>query len=52
VWYVDPFRQQVSVYRADGTEQTLSLDHTLSGEDVLPGFELPLRRIFRPVRSL
>jgi Uma2 family endonuclease len=52
VWYVDPFRQQVSVYRADGTEQTLSLDHTLLGEDVLPGFELPLRRIFRPVRSL
>ena len=52
VWYVDPFRQQVSVYRADGTEQTLSLDHTLSGEDVLPGFELPLRPIFRPVRSL
>jgi Uma2 family endonuclease len=52
VWYVDPFRQQVSVYRADGTEQTLSLDDTLSGEDVLPGFELPLRRIFRPVRSL
>ena len=52
VWYVDPFRQQVSVYRADGTEQTLSLDHTLSGEDVLPGFELPLRQIFRPVRSL
>jgi Uma2 family endonuclease len=52
VWYVDPFRQQVSVYRADGTEQTLSLDHTFLGEDVLPGFELPLRRIFRPVRSL
>jgi Uma2 family endonuclease len=42
----------VSVYRADGTEQTLSLDDTLSGEDVLPGFELPLRRISRPVRSL
>jgi Uma2 family endonuclease len=52
VWYVDPFRQQVSVYRADGTEQTLSLNDTLSGEDVLPNFELPLRRIFRPVRSL
>lgn len=52
VWYVDPFRQQVSVYRADGTEQTLSLNDTLSGEDVLPSFELPLRRIFRPVRSL
>jgi Uma2 family endonuclease len=52
VWYVDPFRQQVSVYRADGTEQTLSLNDTLSGEDVLSGFELPLRRIFRPVRSL
>ena len=40
------------IQHADGAEQTLSLDHTLSGEDVLPGFELPLRRIFRPVRSL
>jgi Uma2 family endonuclease len=52
VWNVDPYRQLVSVHRTDGTEQTLRIDDTLSGEDVLPGFELPLRRIFRPVRSL
>jgi len=52
VWNVDPYRQLVSVHRANGTAQTLRLDDTLSGEDVLPGFELPLRRIFRPVRSL
>jgi Uma2 family endonuclease len=52
VWNVDPYRQVVSVHRAKGTEQTLHIDDTLSGKDVLPGFELPLRRIFRPVRSL
>ncbi|BCW96203.1 MAG: Uma2 family endonuclease [Fimbriimonadales bacterium] len=52
VWNVDPFRQQVSVHRADGVSRTLRVDDTLSGEEVLPGFELPLRRIFRPVRSL
>lgn len=52
VWNVDPYRQLVSVHRADGTEQPLRIDDTLSGEDVLPGFELSLRRIFRPVRSL
>ncbi len=52
VWNVDPFRQQVSVHRADGVSRTLRIDDTLSGEEVLPGFELPLRRIFRPVRSL
>jgi Uma2 family endonuclease len=52
VWNVDPYRQVVSVHRAKGTEQTLHIDDTLSGEDVLSGFELPLRRIFRPVRSL
>jgi Uma2 family endonuclease len=52
VWNVDPYRQVVSVHRAKGTEQTLHIDDTLSGEDVLSGFELPLRRIVRPVRSL
>ncbi|MCS7208548.1 MAG: Uma2 family endonuclease [Fimbriimonadales bacterium] len=51
VWYVDPFRQQVGVHRADGTSQTLGVSDTLSGEEVLPGFELPVRRIFRPVKT-
>lgn len=51
VWYVDPSRQQVSVYRADGTSQTLGVNETLSGEDVLPGFELPVHQIFRRVKT-
>ena len=48
VWYVDPYRQVVSVHRAKGTEQTLHIDDTLSGEDVLSGFELPLTESFAP----
>lgn len=51
VWYVDPSRQEVSVHRADGTEQTLTIHDTLSGEDVLPGFELPVQKIFRRMKT-
>ncbi|MDW8052511.1 MAG: Uma2 family endonuclease [Armatimonadota bacterium] len=52
VWYIDPFRQAVSVYRADGTTAELGVGDTLSGEGVLPGFELPVQAIFRRVRQI
>lgn len=51
-WYIDPFRQTASVYRADGTHQTLRIGDTLHGESILPGFELPVHQIFRPARQL
>jgi Uma2 family endonuclease len=51
VWNVDPCRQTVTVHRADGSTQTLKSGDTLSGEDVLPGFELPVSQIFHPLRS-
>lgn len=51
VWYIDPSSQQVKVHRADGTSQTLNIHDTLSGEDVLPGFELPVQKIFRRVKT-
>ena len=38
VWVVDPVRQQVRVYRADGSETVVETDGTLDGEDVLPKF--------------
>ena len=45
VWIVDPIRRTARVYRADGTESFASIDDSLDGEDVLPGFVLPLAAI-------
>ena len=41
-WVVDPVRNVVRVYRADGTETHLAAGDTLDGEDVLPGFSCRL----------
>lgn len=50
VWLVMPTKQAVEIHRAStglGAEhETLALGDSLSGEDVLPGFELELRRLF------
>src|ERR1019366_6653323 len=45
VWVVDPIRRCARVYRADGTESFVADDASLDGEDVLPGFVLPLAPI-------
>ena len=45
VWYVLPVPQEVHVYTA-GQHDVLTIDQELSGGDVLPGFALPLRRLF------
>jgi Uma2 family endonuclease len=45
VWVVDPIRRAARVYRADGTEAFATGDDSLDGEDVLPGFVLPLAAI-------
>ncbi len=52
VWNIDAATQTVTVHRADGSTQVLRPGDTLSGEQVLPGFELPVGEIFRPVRRL
>jgi Uma2 family endonuclease len=44
-WVVDPIRRSARVYRADGTESFASVDDALDGEDVLPGFSLPLAAV-------
>jgi Uma2 family endonuclease len=46
VWVVDPPRETVTVYRADGSVAVLGVADALSGEALLPGFELPLRELF------
>ncbi|MDX2133807.1 MAG: Uma2 family endonuclease [Saprospiraceae bacterium] len=43
-WLIDPEAGCAWVYRADGsTDMVEGFDQVLSGEDVLEGFELPLR---------
>ena len=46
VWAVDPVRRTVRVRRPDGTDRLLAELDTLDGEDVLPGFRLPVARLF------
>ena len=51
VWLVQPAEKNAEVWTAaaDGSPQceSVDLDGTLSGGAVLPGFALPLRRLFR-----
>lgn len=46
VWIVDPMLRQVHVHRPRQAVIVLSSDATLDGGDVLPGFALPLSRLF------
>jgi Uma2 family endonuclease len=46
VWVVDPSRREARVYRQDGSETLLPESESLSGEDVVPGFDCPLASIF------
>lgn len=42
VWVLDPARRVARIYRHDGTEQILTADQRLEGEDVVPGFTCSL----------
>ncbi len=42
VWAIYPEERTARVWRADGTTEWVAGDAALSGEDVLPGFALPL----------
>ena len=46
VWVVVPPREQVIMYRADGTVSLLEISDTLTDESLLPGFALPLAELF------
>ena len=45
-WLIDPYEKQVHVYRADKTVEVFDNPKTVSGEDVLKGFELDLTEIW------
>jgi len=46
VWVVYPELEAVRAVKADGTESFIEGDATLSDEELLPGFELPLALLF------
>jgi Uma2 family endonuclease len=46
VWIVDPRRRTVAVYTGPDRPARLDASATLDGGDVLPGFALPLKRLF------
>jgi Uma2 family endonuclease len=46
VWELNPRTRILTVHRAGRTPQKLGPEDRLSGEELLPGFILPLRRLF------
>lgn len=46
LWVVDPAEKTIRVYRSPSPPKLLTENDTLDGEDVLPGFRLPLRELF------
>jgi Uma2 family endonuclease len=53
VLVVNPRRRTVAVHRPNRPPRILTIDDAIDGEDVVPGWTLPLRRLFadRPRRS-
>jgi Uma2 family endonuclease len=45
-WVLHPKRKQIRVHRADGTESLLTAKDRLDGEELLPGFSVPVRELF------
>ncbi len=45
-WLIDPQSRRAKVFRPGARPQTQSIGDSLDGNDVLPGFELPLKTVF------
>lgn len=46
VWLVDPKKHTLTVFRPDGDPTVLTIEDQIDGEDVIPGFRLPLAKLF------
>lgn len=46
VWVLDPARRVVRIHRSIGTEDVRTEQEVLDGEDILPGFQLPVAELF------
>ncbi len=50
VWIIDPKTETAEVYTARDKKKRIGKDGKLDGGDVLPGFSLPLKRLFARTR--
>jgi Uma2 family endonuclease len=48
VWYIDPASRTVTVYDNESDSVELDENKMLTGDVVLPGFEVPVRQLFTP----
>jgi Uma2 family endonuclease len=46
VWVIDPYNRTVTVFRLDGEPELFNVRQELSGEPYLPGFRVPVARLF------
>lgn len=46
VWVIDPQNRTVAIHCSLGKATILGMSETLPGQDVLPGFAMPVRQIF------
>jgi Uma2 family endonuclease len=49
IWVIEPSSRTVTVYYGDGTNQTFAAHEVLDGADVLPGFAVPVDRLFADI---
>ncbi len=52
VWWVDPEARTVTVYRLGARPDVLDESMMLDGENVVPGFSMPVERIFAVKRAM
>ncbi len=50
VWIVDPRKRTITVYTSRNDHKTLTMEDTLEGGDVLPGFSLSLKKLFTRIQ--
>lgn len=51
VWVVDPATRTARVYRSGNEPRRLTIDDALDGEEIVPGFRLPLAQVFAAIQS-
>ncbi len=51
VWLIDPNDRTLTVHRPSAAPITLAADQAVDGDDVVPGFSLPIRALFEDLGS-
>ncbi len=51
VWVIEPKKRTITTHRAGRPPQVLTVNDTLDGEDVLPGLDVSVARIFPSQRT-